>query len=195
MDLGSALGITVLYGMSSEAVSRLAPLHLLTTIGLSSRFAETTWFGILHAGAVLGGAAVTWLISRTTALRTPQRVVQCLLTLTVGMLLATLLFALAGVFWLALLACWMLRWMRIALRPLMVAWVNRGLAPGTRATVLSMLGQAEALGEVCGGPLLGLIGTLHTVRTALVGAAVVLLPGLPLYRYVLRQHTQQAHEA
>jgi MFS transporter, DHA3 family, tetracycline resistance protein len=191
----SILVITVIYGMSSEALSRLAPLHILDDIGLPSRFAEATWFGILHAGAFLGGAVVAWLISQTTELRNPQRVVQILLTLTVVMLLATLLFALAGVFWLALIAIWMTRWVRIAIRPLVVAWANRGLAPSARATVLSMLGQAEALGEVCGGPLLGLVGTLHTVRTALVGAAAVLLPALLLYGQALRQNKQRGHEA
>ena len=138
---------------------------------------------------------VTWGISQTTALHNPQRIVQILLAFTVVMLLATLLFALAGVFWLGLIAVWMTRWMRIATRPLVVAWANRGLAPGARATVLSMLSQAEALGEVCGGPLLGLVGTLHTVRTALVGAAMVLLPTLPLYGQVLRHSKQEAWPA
>jgi len=42
--------------------------------------------------------------------------------------------------------------------------------------------QAQALGEVCGGPLLGLVGALRTVRTALVCAGVVLVPALPLCR-------------
>jgi len=121
----------------------------------------------------------------------PQRIVQILLAFTIVMLLATLLFALAGIFWLALLAVWMTRWMRIAMRPLVVAWANRGLAPGARATVLSMFSQAEALGEVCGGPLLGLVGTLHTVRTALLGAPMVLLPALPLYGQALRHSKQQ----
>jgi MFS transporter, DHA3 family, tetracycline resistance protein len=189
------LVITVIYGMSSEAVSRLAPLHLLGTIGRPSSFAEATWFGILQAGSSLGGAVVTWRLSQTTELHKAQRIMQILLALTVVMLLATLLFALARVFWLALLAVWMTRWMRIAMRPLVVAWANRGLAPGARATVLSMFSQAEALGEVCGGPLLGLVGTLHTVRTALVGAAMVLLPALPLYGQALRHSKQEAHEA
>jgi len=115
--------------------------------------------------------------------------------LTAVMLLATLSFALAGVFWGALIALWMTRWMRIAMRPLVIAWMNRGLAPSARATVLSMLGQTEALREVCGGPLLGLVGTLYTVRTALVGAAVVLLPALPLYGHTLRHSTEHVHEA
>jgi MFS transporter, DHA3 family, tetracycline resistance protein len=191
----SLLVITVLCGMSSEAVSRLAPLHILDEIGLPGRFAEATWFGILHAGAFLGGAVVTRLISQMTALRNLRLVVQILLTLTIVMLLATLLFALAGVFWLALIAIWMTRWVRIAMRPLVMAWANRGLTPSTRATVLSMLGQAGALGEVCGGPLLGLVATLHTVRTALVGAAAVLLPALLFYGHALHHSTQHAHEA
>lgn len=128
--LRSVLVITVIYGMSSEALSRLAPLHLLDTLGLPSRFAEATWFGILQAGSSLGGAVVTWRISQRAELHNSQRIVQLLLALTAVMLLATLIFALAGVFWLALMAVWMTRWMRIAMRPLVVAWVNRGLAPG-----------------------------------------------------------------
>jgi DHA3 family tetracycline resistance protein-like MFS transporter len=191
----SVLAITVIYGMSSEACSRLAPLHILANVGLPGSFTAATWFGILHAGAFLGGAVVTWLIGQTIAPHALSRIVQMLLALTAVMLLATLLFALAGVFWLALLAAWMTRWGRIAVRPLMVVWMNHGLAPGGRATVLSMLGQAEALGEICGGPLFGLVSTLHTVRSALVGAAAVLLPALPLYGQVLRQSKREAHEA
>jgi hypothetical protein len=92
----------------------LAPLHLLATIGLPSNFAEATWFGILQAGALLGGAVVTWGISQMTALHDPQRIVQILLAFAVVMLLVALLFALAGVFWLVLMAVWMTRWLRIA---------------------------------------------------------------------------------
>ena len=110
-----------------------------------------------------------------------------LVVLTVVMLLATLTFAVASVLWLALIAFWASRWVRITAHPLIVTRVNRGLAPGVRATVLSMLGQAGAAGEVCGGPLLGLVGSLSSVRTALLGAAIVLLPAFPLYRRVLAQ--------
>src|ERR1043166_8055640 len=122
--------------------------------------------GIALMGAVptfCGGAVVTWLLSQTTALRHPRRIVQLLLALTTVMLLATLLFALPDALWLALSAVWLTRWMRIATRPLVVAWVNRRLAPDTRATVLSMFGQAEAFFEICGGPLLCPVCRLYTV--------------------------------
>jgi DHA3 family tetracycline resistance protein-like MFS transporter len=184
-ELVSLLAAALVFGMSGEAVGRLAPLHILNDIGLPGVLAETTWFGILQAGSFLGAAMITWLTSRSAALRDPRLVVRILMVLTAVMAVATLTFALASAFWLALIAFWAARWVRIAVEPLMVMLMNRGLASEVRATVLSMLGQAEALGEVCGGPALGLVGALRTVRIALMGAALVLLPAFPLYARVL----------
>src|SRR5205814_128940 len=96
-------------------------------------------------------AVITWLASSARAVENERFIVHILAVLTVVMLLATLTFAVASVFWLALIAFWASRWVRITAHPLIVARVNRGLAPGVRATVLSMLGQAGAAGEVCGG--------------------------------------------
>jgi len=188
-DLVSILVIMVVYGMSGEAFGRLSPLHIIDDIGLPGPFAETTWFGILQAGSFLGAAGITWVASRAKSLENPAFIVRMLMILTAVMALATLTFALASVFWLALITFWAARWVRLAAYPLMVARINRGLAPGVRATVLSMLGQAGAFGEVCGGPMLGVVGTLSTVRAALVGAAMVLVPAFQLYRRVLSATT------
>ncbi|HEV8144336.1 MAG TPA: MFS transporter [Methylomirabilota bacterium] len=185
-ELASLLAAALVFGMSGEAFGRLSPLHILDDIGLPATLAETTWFGILQAGAFLGAAMVTWLASRSKAIHDPRRLVRLLLLLTAVMAAATLTFALASTFWLALIAFWVARWVRIAVEPLMVALMNRGLPSDVRATVLSMLGQAEAFGEVCGGPMLGLVATLRTVRAALVGAAVILLPAFPLFGRAVR---------
>jgi hypothetical protein len=92
----------------------------LDTVGLRGHFTEATWFGVLSAGSFLGGAGIIWITTRTTELRDPRRVGQALLALTTAMMLATLTFALAGAFWLALPAFWVGRWVRIAAAPLMV---------------------------------------------------------------------------
>jgi DHA3 family tetracycline resistance protein-like MFS transporter len=180
-ELASLLAAALVFGMSGEAFGRLSPLHILNDIGLPAMLAETTWFGILQAGAFLGAAIVTWLAGRSKAVQDPRGLVRILLLLTAVMMAATLTFALSSAFWLALIAFWAARWARIAVGPLMVALMNRELPSHVRATVLSMLGQAEALGEVCGGPMLGVVATLRTVRAALVGAAVILLPAFPLF--------------
>jgi DHA3 family tetracycline resistance protein-like MFS transporter len=181
-----ALMVSVIIGAAGEAFGRLTPFHLLE-IGLPPRFDDATWFGVLQAGSFVGAALVTSAVRRTPSLHTGRRLVQILMALTLVTSVATLVFAFASVFWVALIAAWVTRCVRVAVWPLMTAWVNRGLAPGTRATVLSAAGQAESLGEIVGGPALGLVATLHTVRLALVGAAAVALPALPLYARALRR--------
>ena len=56
-----------------------------------------------------------------------------------------------------------------------------------RATVISMGSQANALGQVAGGPAIGAVGTLAGIRAALVGAAITLSPSLWLYARAIRR--------
>ena len=49
-------------------------------------------------------------------------------------------FALAGTLWLALAAIWLVVWVRRAMDPLTLAWINRGLDTNSRATVPSHSG-------------------------------------------------------
>ena len=43
-------------------------------------------------------------------------------------------------------------------RPIYTAWLNQRLESATRATVLSMSGQMDALGQIVGGPAVGAPG-------------------------------------
>jgi predicted MFS family arabinose efflux permease len=185
------LMVSLVIGASGEAFGRMTPFHLLDDIGLPPRFDDATWFGVLNAGSFIGAAVVTSIIRRSPSLHTSRRIVQILAALTAVTAVSTLVFAFASVFWLALIAAWATRCVRVATWPLLMAWANRGLAPSTRATVLSTLGQAESFGEIAGGPMMGLVATLRTVRVALVGAAVVLLPAFPLYAMALRRDVER----
>ncbi len=70
--------------------------------------------------------------------------------------------------------------------PLYLTWVNRGLDPNVRATVISISNQANSLGELAGGPVVGAVGTLASIRAALATAALVLSPALFLYGRAIR---------
>ena len=61
------------------------------------------------------------------------------------------------------------------------ARLNEGTDPRVRATVISMGGQADALGQVAGGPVVGAVGALGGLRAALVGAGLILTPAFLLY--------------
>ena len=65
-------------------------------------------------------------------------------------------------------------------RPIYTAWLNQQLESRSRATVLSMSGQLDSLGQVLGGPILGVVGNA-SLRAALVVTGVSLGPALALY--------------
>ncbi len=176
--------IGVLYGASSEAIDRLDSLQMIETIGLPGGMSEVQWFGVFGAVSLIGGAIATGLAGRLSAVgevASTRPLVRTLTALTVVLTIASFAFALTDSIWVALVALWITAWVRVAIQPLTLIWLNRGLAPRSRATVISMLGQSDALGQVAGGPVLGLVGTLRTVRAALVGVGLILLPALGLY--------------
>ena len=70
--------------------------------------------------------------------------------------------------------------------PIQAAWLNRNLESGTRATVLSMNGQADAIGQVAGGPPLGALASWASIPVALLVAAVVQAPSVLAFLRVRR---------
>ena len=64
--------------------------------------------------------------------------------------------------------------------------LNRNLDGSTRATVLSMNSQANAIGQVAGGPPLGALATRTSIPVALVVAAVVQAPTVLAFLRVRR---------
>jgi MFS transporter, DHA3 family, tetracycline resistance protein len=55
-----------------------------------------------------------------------------------------------------------------------------------RATVNSITGQADAVGQAAGGPVLGVVGNAFGTGAALAGGALLLTPALALYTRALR---------
>ena len=55
-----------------------------------------------------------------------------------------------------------------------------------RATVLSISGQANAIGQATGGPVLGVVGNAFGIPAALVLGALTTLPAAGLYARALR---------
>ena len=68
-----------------------------------------------------------------------------------------LLFALAGNLWLSVSAVIAIGVVRGLIWPLYIAWVNHRLDSSVRATVLSMSGQVDSIGQIASGPLLGVV--------------------------------------
>jgi MFS transporter, DHA3 family, tetracycline resistance protein len=178
------VGVDLFMGMSSEAFDRLKEAHFLRDVGLPAvgGLDAVVWFGLFWlVGMVLGFVATGWLIRRFE--RGGRRVVtRSLLTLTMMEMAAMLVFALTGSTWVAIAALLGVFLARDLGAPLYTIWLNEQISDSSvRATVLSISGQADAIGQAGGGPVLGAIGNAWGIRAALAAGALVIAPALALY--------------
>ena len=183
------VGVELFMGMSSEAFDRLKEAHFLRDVGLPAvgHLDPVLWFGIFWlVGMVLGFVATGWLIKRFE--RVGRTVVsRSLFVLTVMEMAALLVFALTGSTWLAIAALLGVFFARDLAGPLYTIWLNEQITDSSvRATVLSISGQANAIGQAAGGPVLGVIGNVYGIPAALATGAVTVLPAVGLYARALR---------
>jgi hypothetical protein len=90
-----------------------------------------------------------------------------------NVLLAASVLALAiGPWWLAAAGLVVSNGLRHASEPLVRAWANRDADPATRATLNSLVNQAESVGEIAGGGLGFLAASRGTAPTLAVSAGM-----------------------
>jgi len=183
------LAITVVVGLSGEGVDRLYQVHFLRDVGLPSfaGLSPVLWFGLISGGSALIGVATTWAIRRRLDLENHSHVARLLFALTAVRASALAGFALAGNLYLAIALFWVANVMRQAFSPVQRAWLNRSLDSANRATLFSVDGQADALGQIVGGPIIGVVASGISIRAALVSSATLLTLALPLFARALVQ--------
>jgi MFS transporter, DHA3 family, tetracycline resistance protein len=171
-------------GASSEAFDRLKEAHFLRDVGLPAvgSLDPVVWFGIFWlAGMLLNIAAIGSLI-RSVERGGRRTVASFLFGFTAIELAAMLVFALTGSVWLAIAALLGVFFARNMAGPLWNTWMNQQITDSSvRATVLSLTGQSNAIGQAGGGPVLGAIGNVWGIRAALATGALAIGPALALY--------------
>ena len=184
--LVSILFIGLFFGLYSEGFDRLWNAHILEQFTFPELFGlkMITWFGIMEAiQQILLIVVVSQVEKRADNSKTPT-LIRSLAGLSAALAGFLLLFALAGNLWLSVSAVIAIGVVRGLIWPLYIAWVNHRLDSSVRATVLSMSGQVDSIGQIASGPLLGVVARNFGIRTGLIGSVLLLLPVLPL---LLRQ--------
>jgi DHA3 family tetracycline resistance protein-like MFS transporter len=172
--------VAALHGMSTEGFDRLWQYRLIKDIGLPHVGIDTVvWFGLLQAAALLIGIAAMGRLRRR--LKGAHHAGRVLSGVNLGMLVSVVVFALAGSFALAVAAYLVVTVLNQMTGPLYNTWINQDLDSRSRATVNSVGSQVDALGQVVGGPALGLIATTISVSTAMIAAALVRVPAAALF--------------
>jgi DHA3 family tetracycline resistance protein-like MFS transporter len=166
------LAAALFSGMSEEGFDRLYVKHFLDGVGLPAvgSLEPVVWFGIIGAGGLIFSYLAAGVVARRLDVGNPAVAARLLLVLDLLTIVGMLAFALAGGFALALGAFWFATLVRRVSEPVYLTWLNEGLDPAVRATVISMSSQSGALGEASAGPVLGAIGNIFGVRQALTAA-------------------------
>jgi MFS family permease len=174
--------VGVVFGAFSEGIDRLGEAHFLNTFGFPAwpNVSAVVWIGMIDAGGMVLSILVAELLIRRWHLEGNHRLGPLLLATSAGLILAVVTFGLAPNFGVALVAIWIVGVLRSIQYPIAATWLNKHLPSRVRATVLSMVSQADALGQVAGGPVVGFVG-LRSLRAALVFAGLILTPALILY--------------
>jgi DHA3 family tetracycline resistance protein-like MFS transporter len=187
-------GVEVFMGASSEAFDRLKEAHFLRDVGLPAvgSLDPVVWFGIFWlVGMLLNIAAIGSLI-KSVERGGRQTVAYFLFGFTAIELVAMLLFALTGSVWLAIAALLGVFFCRNMQGPLYDTWLNEQITDSSvRATVISLTGQANAIGQAGGGPVLGGIGNVWGIRAALAVGAAAIAPALGLYARAIAHHGRE----
>ena len=183
------LGISASWGAWSEGYDRLSEAHIIRDVGLPSFFGLSfiVWFGLIYAASLLLSIFVARPANRRLEQAEPATVTKTLLLLNAALIGTVVVFGLAGLFWLAVLAMLLTNVARSLVMPLFTSWLNQSITrSNVRATVMSITNQADAVGQWTGGPAIGGIGNAIGMRAALVTGAFLLSPALALYARALR---------
>ncbi len=183
------LVVTVFIGATSEGFDRLWEAHLLEVFTFPSigSLDAVVWFGVIQfVGTLISIGAMEWY-QRKFDVNQPKVIRYSLFYFTMGQVIFLVLFAVTPSFYLAIGCFWVLGIIGSITAPMYQAWLNQQLESKSRATVLSIMGQGNAVGQGLGGPFVGIIATRYYIRTALVLSAILLLPAVVLYGKVMKR--------
>jgi len=186
--LAALLVVEVVFGAASEGYDRLWEAHLLSGFSLPvltlpgfGALDPIAWFALFEV--VMTGIGVTLLevARRRLDMGVQAHLTRVLIVLNVIVIAATLGFAAAGRFEAAVAALIVRACAAALLRPIQSAWLNRHIPSAVRATVLSMYGQGNALGQIAGGPGVGWFGARYGLPGAISLAGLLLAPAVWVY--------------
>jgi DHA3 family tetracycline resistance protein-like MFS transporter len=186
--------IGLFFGIYSEGFDRLWVKHLLDTFELPVLFGENrvAFFAALRiAGTILTILVVRFVEKRVDS-SSPLAIGRAILVVTGIISVAMLGFALSPILILSIILYLVIDAMRDVHIPLQTAWINQKLDSKIRATVHSMFGQVDAIGQIMGGPIVAVIAAFGSAVASLMTSSLLLTPAL---FFIRRANTESEIEA
>ena len=168
-------GITIFLGLYSEGFDRLWTPHFIDNLQVPTE-PLVIFFGILRAIETAILFVLLNKLETQIADQNQHQIKVSILWLTTIIIASLVVFAWSPWWIIAALAYLAIQVTRSYKQPILTTWINRNIEDtNTRASIFSFTGQLDALGQISGGPIVGLIGNL-SIRIALTLCALLLLP-------------------
>ena len=201
-QLITILGVGLFYGLYSEGFDRLWVKHFLDSYSLPTFGGnnEVAFFAALRVAGTLFTILAVRYVEKRVDTGNSLAIGRAVMIVTAAISAALIVFAISPSLPIAASAALSvsallylsINVLRRVQDPLHTAWVNRKLDSSVRATIHSMSGQVDAIGQVAGGPAVALIARNISVAAAISTSGLLLTPALLL---VGRANSQSAREA
>jgi len=169
-------------GLGAEAFDRLTEAHVIRDVGIPAAINPVLAFAAVSVVTMTFGFFAVGPVIRRVDRGGMSAVARMLVVFTVATIAGQMAFALGRGFWFVMAIFLGALLARGLLAPLYTTWLNDQVTDSSvRATVLSISGQANAIGQAGGGPILGWIGNVWGIGTALATGACAIAPALGLY--------------
>lgn len=169
------IAISLFIGLAAEAWDRLYIPSVIGRFDFPTVFGSASpviWFGISGVVGTLLALAASEIFKRKSSAALGAGAPARLLAICPAIqVVALVIFVFSGVFWLAFCMIWVRLMVNSVAQPVELAWLNRNLDASSRATVISMTGQTNSLGQATGGLALGWVSSAVSIRAALLGSA------------------------
>jgi len=191
------LAVGLVMGLYSEGIDRLWNAFLLQETALPAliqTLPPVLWFGVLNVVTMLLTTLAGFAAERLEGIHNPRKLIQLQLIFNAGIIGALICLVFSYSFTTAILSLLAISILRRISDPLYTIWVNQRLDSNTRATVLSLSSQANAIGQIIGGPLVGWVASARSIRRGLLASTGLLLPILGLLGFQIHKTPSQPEE-
>lgn len=197
------VAVGLILGLYSEGYDRLNVQHILTNFSFPTVagivIQPVVWYSLMQGVSLLLGLVVTEAIQRRINTEDRRAINRALLWLTVPMIGGLIVFGLTESLLIMVLAYWLFNVMRGLVGTLYGAWSNHYFDSNVRATMNSMMGQVDAIGQIVGGPAVGgfaqgmtdRVGLSSALRLTMILCAAILSPVVYVAGRALRYDTKQ----
>lgn len=187
------LGVGFFYGLYSEGFDRLWVKHLLDNFDIPIIFGnnQIVFFVVLRIASAILTIFVVQYIEKKVDSSSSLAIGRAMLIVTGVIAIAMIGFAFSPLLSITLCLYLLIDTLRDARSPLHTAWVNQKLSSQTRATIHSMSGQVDAIGQIAGGSS-GLVAKYASVVVAIAASGFMLTPATML---ISRANSQSKNEA